>query len=106
MKPIPTTEWLENTLREAGTWKSAKELGLAAAKTIGCTVCDRTVRALASNSCKIISGQKGYCHLSAAKSEDVTHFVNLMKSQAAEMRVRADRVEHFYLTATDKELNS
>jgi hypothetical protein len=52
----------------------------------------RALRAYAQESEWIISGQKGYKHLSAATAEEVAHFVNWMESQAREMTRRAELI--------------
>ncbi|HYG36371.1 MAG TPA: hypothetical protein VEC99_16375, partial [Clostridia bacterium] len=52
----------------------------------------RWVRALAQASDWVISGQKGYKHLSHATAEEVNHFIHWMESQGKKMIGRAERM--------------
>jgi hypothetical protein len=80
-----SASWLEKLLFESKCWMSAKDIQL----TTHGRVIDREIRQLASDSCKIISGQKGYKHIAHATAEEVNHAANWMESQAKKMSDRA-----------------
>lgn len=84
----PSAAWLENILRDAGCWMTAKDLILS---THGKTH-ERNLRELASASDWIISGQKGYLHLQHASAEEITHAANWLESQAKKMSDRAGKI--------------
>ena len=73
----PNVGWLETLLRDAAQWLTARDITTAARGHIG----DRDIRALASASSWIISGQRGYKHLEHATPEEISHFENWMLSQ-------------------------
>ena len=79
--------WLENYLKEHAIWITAAELGRLVEKE------DRWFRAVAEASSWIISGQKGYKHLSHATAAEIEHFVNWMERQGKKMIGRAERVK-------------
>lgn len=80
--------WLEELLRGAKTWMTAKDISLTSGGRVG----DRDIRALASASEWIISGQKGYLHLEHASAEDVAHAANWLISQGKLMIQRGCRI--------------
>jgi hypothetical protein len=80
--------WLENLLAGAKCWMTASDIML----TVGCLprgdsgalrgrLNDRDVRALASETTRIISGQKGYKHIENATPEEIAHSANRLISQ-------------------------
>lgn len=77
--------WLEKLLFESKCWMTAGDVQL----TTQGRVLDREIRQVASESCKIISGQKGYKHIAHATSEEVNHAANWLESQAKKMSDRA-----------------
>jgi hypothetical protein len=77
--------WLEKLLLEAKCWMSAKDIIL----TTRGHVIDRDVRRLASETSNIISGQKGYKHVSHATAEEINQAANWLESQAKKMSDRA-----------------
>lgn len=77
--------WLENLLDGSHCWMTAKDIGLTTWGKIG----DRDIRALASASEWIISGQKGYKHLKHATPEEIHHAAAWLESQAKKMSERA-----------------
>lgn len=83
----PNVLWLEDWLRRAGCWSTAAQLHTAS----GDRLSDRYLRALASASEWIISGQLGYKHLEHATVEEIDHAANWMESQASKMTERATR---------------
>ena len=81
---------LERGLIVAPTWLKADYL---------CTMLewsDRKLRAVASTSDKVISGQRGYRHIAHATMAEVSHAVNWLRHQATEMNARAMRIERAY----------
>jgi len=52
----------------------------------------RWLRKLAEESYEIISGQRGYCHVSDATADEVNHACNALESQAGKMSARALRL--------------
>lgn len=78
-------QWLENFLRDGKCWFTARDIELSTHGRVG----DRDIRALASASPWIISGQKGYKHLEHASPEEVDHAANWLESQAKKMSERA-----------------
>jgi hypothetical protein len=85
-------QWLESFLNEHPVWHTAAMIQRALG---GLATEDgaRKIRMLAQASPWIISGQKGYKHLSRATPEEINHFVNWMESQAREMTRRAETVK-------------
>ncbi len=77
--------WLEKLLLEARCWMTAGDITLT---TMG-RVIDRDIRQMASESPRIISGQKGYKHVAHATAEEVNHAANWLESQAKKMSDRA-----------------
>lgn len=77
--------WLENLLLGAQCWMTAKDIML----TVNGKLLDRDLRALASASDNVISGQKGYKHIQHATSEEIHHAVSWLESQAKKMSERA-----------------
>lgn len=94
--PPPTTEerqsaWLEDYLRQRPGWHTAQDIQ----RSLGGLPTEdgkRKTRELAAASQWIISGQKGYKHLSHATPEEIAHFTNWMLSQARQMTDRAETV--------------
>ena len=80
--------WLEKLLRGNEGWMTARDL----MRTDGCRYHDRDIRALASASSKIISGQKGYKHVEHATPEEVSHAASWLESQAKKMSDRAGAI--------------
>ena len=83
--------WLEAYLKEAQRWMTAAELLLL----VGRETNDdgkRWLRGLANASAWVLSGQKGYKHLSHATAEEVARFCDWMESQARRMTSRAERM--------------
>jgi hypothetical protein len=87
----PNIVWLENYLLAHQDWLTARHLAVIAGKDDGIEA-GRWVRALAQESCWVISGQKGYKHLQHATAEEVKRFVAWMESQAKKMIERAERM--------------
>jgi hypothetical protein len=87
----PNIAWLEAYLLEAGDWMTARAIMTVAGKEDG-EAGRRWVRALAQESCWVISGQNGYKHLKHATAEETGRFVNWMESQAKKMIGRAERM--------------
>lgn len=59
---------------------------------MGCSVTEndrRFLRGLIATTPRVISGQNGYRHIAHATTEEVHHFVALMRSQADKMTARA-----------------
>ena len=81
-------QWLERVLDEAGHWLCARELANLTAGRIG----DREIRALASSSESIISGQRGYRHIRHATAEEINHAASWLESQAKAMLDRSLRI--------------
>jgi hypothetical protein len=81
-------QWLERLLSGGKCWLSAKDIAL----TTGGRVGDRDIRALASASPLIISGQKGYKHIEHATPEETAHASNWLISQGKLMIQRGLRL--------------
>lgn len=82
-------------LTTSGKWMSADIL----AKSLGQS--ERGIRALASAARPhVISGQNGYRATSCASAAEIQHFAAWMRSQANEMRDRADATERHYNNMT------
>jgi hypothetical protein len=83
--PRPAVEasasWLEKLLFESRCWMTAGDIQL----TTKGSVIDREIRQVASESCRIISGQKGYKHIAHATPEEVNHSANWLISQGKKM---------------------
>jgi hypothetical protein len=73
--------WLENLLQGAKCWMSAKDICLTVVGRLG----DRDIRALASETNRVISGQKGYKHIENATPEEIAHSANWLISQGKKM---------------------
>lgn len=73
--------WLERLLFEGKCWMSARDI----IHTTKGGVIDREIRQVASDSKKIISGQKGYKHVAHATAEEVNHSANWLISQGKKM---------------------
>lgn len=80
-------EWLEKTLSGSGAWLHADEL-LTARNVPADYAGKRWVRAVASESEWIISGNDGYKHVRHATEDELNHFVNRMQSQIVVMNHR------------------
>jgi len=80
--------WLENLLKGANCWMTAADIMQTVVGRLG----DRDVRALASQSAWIISGQKGYKHVEHATPEEIHHCAAWLESQAKLMGERAGRI--------------
>ena len=78
--------WLEGLLRDRPGWMTAAQIVQLVDKGPNF---DRTLRKLASLSKWLITGQKGYKHVSHATAEEVDHFENWMLSQSRQMAGRA-----------------
>jgi hypothetical protein len=74
-------QWLEKLLSGAQCWMTAADIALSTHGRVG----DRDLRALASASEWIISGQKGYKHLEHASPEEIAHARNWLISQGKKM---------------------
>lgn len=81
----PNIAWLENLLDGSRCWMTAGDIELTTQGRKG----DRNIRALASASQWIISGQKGYKHLKHATPEEIHHAAAWLESQAKKMSERA-----------------
>ena len=77
--------WLEDLLNSAGCWMTARDIAL----TVGGARLDRDLREYASASRRIISGQKGYKHITHATAAEFNHAAGWMESQAKKMSDRA-----------------
>jgi len=80
--------WLENYLDRLRDWATAADL----LQSLGRPVTDantRWVRALASDSFWVVSGQRGYKHIRHATAEEVNHACAWLESQAKKMSERA-----------------
>ena len=73
--------WLEKLLQGAGCWMTAADV----TQTVIGRLNDRNVRELASQSCRIISGQKGYKHIEHGTPEEIAHSANWLISQGKKM---------------------
>jgi hypothetical protein len=83
-----STRWLEGMLKGAACWMTASDISMS---THG-RVSDRDLRALASASEWIISGQKGYKHIEHATVEENAHASNWLISQGKAMIKRGCRI--------------
>ena len=52
----------------------------------------RMIRDWANASDDVISGQRGYRHVTHATADDISHFCNWMESQASRMQSRSIRI--------------
>lgn len=86
----PDTAWLESILLNAGGWLNAAFLAKLATNHVS----DRDIRRLASASRLIIPGDKGYCHLANASTEEIDHAASRLESQGKLMLERAIRIRH------------
>lgn len=77
--------WLEDVLRRNGSWLTAAEIARLSCLELS----DRAIRALASESPWIISGQRGYKHITAATPQEIHHAAAWLESQAKKMSDRA-----------------
>lgn len=84
----PETLWLEELLKGAHCWMTAKDIAF----TTHGRVSDRDLRDLASASSEIISGQKGYKWIGHATPEEINHAANWLEAQAKKMSERAGRI--------------
>lgn len=84
----PNVQWLENLLLSAGHWMTAADIE----QTCAGRADDRNIRALASASGWVISGQRGYRHLRNATAKEVAMCCNTLESQASTMGKRAGRL--------------
>ena len=82
------TVWLETLLDGAKCWMTASDIALTTSGKIG----DRDIRALASSSSNVLSGQKGYKHIKHATAEEIDHAANWLESQAKKMSDRAGAI--------------
>jgi len=85
----PDVRWLEDLLRGAHCWMTARDI-LQTCR--GSRLHDRLLRALASASDWIISGQKGYKHLEHATADEISHASNWLISQGKVMIKRGIRL--------------
>lgn len=85
--------WFVKLLHGAGTWMTAKDilLTLGKVKPDGNAHDDdkRWLRSLASATDWVLSGQKGYLHLSHASAGEIDRAANWLESQARKMGDRA-----------------
>ncbi len=84
----PNIEWLERTLHVCRDWLTARELAAAS----GGRLDDRAIRALASASDSVISGQKGYRHADHATLDEIDRAATWLESQSSAMKERAIRL--------------
>ncbi len=82
---IAQASWLEQLLFDGKCWMTAKDIQM----TTHGRALDRDIRQMASESAKIISGQKGYKHIAHGTSEEVNHAASWLESQAKKMSDRA-----------------
>lgn len=81
--------WLVDLLREQKCWMTAKRI----IELSGDRLSDRDIRALAeAASGDLLSGQKGYRHISHATPEEIHHAAAWLESQASKMALRAQRI--------------
>ena len=81
----PAGLWLEKLLRESKCWMTAGDI----MQTTKGRVIDRDIRQLASDSRRIIGGQKGYKHILHATAEEVNRWANSLESRARKLSERA-----------------
>ena len=79
--PSVEASWLERLLLEGKCWMTARDIMLTSTGS----VLDRDIRQIASESTKIISGQKGYKHIAHASMEEIDHASNWLISQGKKM---------------------
>jgi len=84
----PDVRWLEQLLLDAHTWMTAGDIGL----TTRGRVTDRDIRALASASALIISGQKSFLHIEHATAGEIAHASNWLVSQGKGRIKRVPRI--------------
>jgi hypothetical protein len=81
-------QWLEDMLKGAACWMTASDISLSTRGHVN----ERDLRALASASEWIISGQKGYKHIEHASPEENAHASNWLISQGKNMIKRGCRI--------------
>lgn len=81
-------QWLEKLLKDGQCWMTRRDIELTSGGRVG----DRDIRALASASEWIISGQRGYKHIEHASPEEIAHAANWLESQAKKMSERAGTI--------------
>jgi len=87
----PNVKWMERFLREHGRWWTAAEI-LRYMRREETEDGKRMLRALASASGWVVSGQKGYKHLEHATAEEVNRFCVTLEGEAKKMGDRAGRI--------------
>ena len=73
--------WLEKLLQGAACWMTAGDI----MQTVVGRLNDRDVRALAEQTDRVISGQKGYKHIEHGSPEEIAHSANRLISQGKKM---------------------
>lgn len=81
-------QWLEHWLQASGKWWTAAQLSAQVQGRLN----ERDLRALASASEWILSGQQGYKHLDHATAEEIDHAAGWLERQAKKMGERAGRL--------------
>lgn len=84
---------LEDILRSNSDWMTSAAILVR----MGLKVDENTrrdLRRLASKTANIISGTRGYRHMDHATTDEITHAVATLESQAKEMLSRATRIRH------------
>lgn len=87
-RSTPDVAWLEQTLLRADRWLTARELVALAEGRFD----DRDIRALASESYDVVSGPRGYRHLSHCDLAEIERGCDRLESQAREMTRRSLRL--------------
>lgn len=77
----PNVAWLERLLDLDHGWMTAKQIAVASAGKLN----DRDIRALAAANPDIISGQRGYRHITHATAEEADRAASWLQSQGDEM---------------------
>jgi hypothetical protein len=80
---------LEELLKGHGAWMTRRDIQLTTRGLVG----DRDIRALASASDQIISGQKGYRHIQNASPEEIHHASAWLVSQGKKMIQRGMAIQ-------------
>jgi len=80
--------WLEKLLLDGKCWMTAGDIALTTQGRVN----DRDIREVASGSAMIISGQKGYKHVSHSTAEEINRCANGLESQAKKMSDRAGAI--------------
>jgi hypothetical protein len=84
-------EWFEHVVASHAGWVLGRQILTDAGQpAVDSTL--RWLRRLAAVSHAIISGQRGYCHLDHATTDEIHHAAAWLESQAAEMQARAIRL--------------